>query len=206
MVPRYNPGAKHMSDTHGPRSPAFERLESSISKLQMHSPRRPQQSRSYAPSVPPKDIVSSPLSRRNLTRISGVVKKKPTISPPPIEEPQVGSHIPNAHTVPKNLRNKHFHVRSPSAPASVFAPHDVDASLGRDVPPSLSQEKTNVEGFRSFMDMTPVQKPRHTHIRSRSSMASAAFHAEKARKLLARASSSIASWGKGLGWSSSRKA
>jgi len=221
----YIPGAKHMTDPHSSRTSAFERLESSISKLQTHSPRLPQQSRSYAPPVPPKDNVG--IYSRNFSRSSGVAKKPTLISPPMgrfAPELQVNSSTPNVHAGSKdNCRDKHFHVRSPSAPASVmnvamkprlalaFSVHEKrpdalhNEMLRRNVLPSFSPDKANAEGFRSFMDMTPEQKPRHTHTRSRSSMASAAFHAEKVRKLLARASSSIASWGKGLGWTSSRK-
>lgn len=221
----YIPGAKQMTEPHSSRTSAFERLESSISKLQMHSPHLPQQSRSYAPPVPPKDNVG--IYSRNICRRSGVAKKPSMISPPMgrfAPELQVNSSTPIVHAGSRNnCGNKHFHVRSPSAPASVmnvamkaplalaFSVHEKRPDvlhndlLRRNILPSLSADKVNAEGFRSFMDMTPEQKPRNTHTRSRSSMVSAAFHAEKARKLLARASSSIASWGKGLGWTSSKK-
>jgi hypothetical protein len=224
-VSPYIPGAKHMTDPHSSRISALERLESSISKLQTHSPCLPQQVRSYAPPVPPKDNVG--IYSRNFRRSSGVTKRKPILISSPMgrfaPELQLNSSTPNVHAGSKNCRDKHFHVRSPSAPVPVmnvamkprlalgFSVHEKrpdvlhNELLRRNVLPSLSSDKANAEGIRSFMDMTPEQKPRHTHIRSRSSMASAALHAEKARKLLARASSKFASWGKGLSWTSSRK-
>jgi hypothetical protein len=229
ITSRYN-NMKRTPEPRGQRSSAFDRLESSISKLQTHSPHQRQQSQAYSPPVPPKDRMNAfslTPSKRNLNRRSGVVRKKPSVVPLPTEhlafEPQIGSHIPDAHPVPINFPNRPFRARSPSAPASVarptikphlapgsslrpHAPHN--GSFGSNIPqPTLPPplKKSNPDGFKSFMDITPEQKPRQIHARSRSSMAGAAFHAEKARKLLARASSSIASWGKGLARSSSKK-
>jgi hypothetical protein len=229
IVPRYNPGVKQIADAHRLKPSAFEQLESSVSKLQTHSPHLPhqhqrQQSES---SVPPRKDKHLPISHRSLNRSSGIMKKKPIVVPLPIprqaSEPQLGPHIPAARAAPKNLRDK-FHARSPSAPAWVpgstprsqlapsFPVHRPYASPGelfeRNIPqraPPPRPKTTNVEGFRSFMDITPEQTPRHTHSRTRTSMVGAVFHAEKARKLLARASSSIANWGKGLARSSMKK-
>lgn len=228
---RYDHGAKDATSALRPRPSALDRLESSISKLQTHSPRQHQLPQSRSPPVPPKDRVRVPPvthSPPNQSRRSDIIRKKPSIvAPLPMKhfepKPRIYSHSPNAQAAPMHITDRPFHARSPSAPASVadptMRPHLAPAftirsyapqtgplkgDLSQPTPPPLLKKK-NREGFRSFMDITPEKKPRQIHARSRSSMAGAVFHAEKARKLLARASSSIASWSKGLARSGSRK-
>jgi hypothetical protein len=223
IAQRYKLRARNTADSGGLGPSAFERLETSVSKLHTHSPHQPPRFESQLPTVPPKDKLNPlPSSKKNLNRNSGILKRTPVGAALPLaSEPQIGSHQSKGQAVPKNLGDRHFHARSPSAPASVVGPTQKshlapafsvrrpyashDESLERSIPRPASPKKSNIEGYRSFMDITPEQKPRRTHNRSRTSIAGAVFNAEKARKLLARASSSIASWGKGLARSNSKK-
>lgn len=228
-VPRHH-GARHTVNANTPLPPAFERLESSVSKLQALGCPQPRRLRSHLPPVPPKDKLDDlplPPSKDKLKRKSGIMKGKMVANIPQIphsdSEPQNGPQMSSGKAPLRKFGDRDFHARSPSASASVAGAtsraHLTPFSIGRpnashsqlyehNIPqphPFPQAMQSNAEGFKSFIDITPEQKPRRTHNRSRSSIAGAVFHAEKARKLLARASSGIASWGKGLARSSSKK-
>lgn len=247
LGPPQNPGTKHAVNVQNAvheRSFAFERLESSISKLQTHDPNH---SRKQSQVYPPNGQIIHHNSRLNA--LPSMPSKIPMRGPLEIRKPTMHAFpsrerlSERLHAQPQpslrssDLGEGYFHTRSPSAPAAVASPkpklpaappcslHEMrpvpaarndsfrsyaarkhDAPQPPPVPPLPPIGKqSKAEGLRSFMDVTPEQKPRHTHTRSRSSMAAAAVHAQKARKMLVRASISVANWGKGLARSGSKK-
>lgn len=239
LVPPHNLSLRNtvnVRDLTRKQSFAFERLESSISKLQVHSPHQTEPQ----PVIRPKNklealpITPSEMALAARARNSSTVMK-PTINAASRARSSERSQPPHASRGRTNHGDRHSHTRSPSAPAAVVSPNPklpsappFSLSQVRSVPtshddfykrfgannpgvlpppplPTPPPKQTNAEGLRSFMDVTPEQKPRPTHTRSRSSMAGAAAHAEKARKMLMRASISVANWGKGLTRSGSKK-
>ncbi|KAF7985116.1 hypothetical protein HWV62_9025 [Athelia sp. TMB] len=188
---------------------ALERLETSLTRLQAHSPastptKMPPQPRSPGilkkPKVPPRDMVMHSARPRPAAR------SKSHVAMP-------------AHRTREQLQ----HARSGSAPESAARrptmlipadPFRASRGMAQDTFDSVPLE---ADGMRSFMNFTPepmdLSLPAHgllgnAHVRSRSRASvagAAASQAERARKLLARASSSFFSWGRGLRRSKSER-
>lgn len=241
----YQPNSEHLISK---RSSAYERMESSISRLNEFGP-RVQVPRSYsensAPVVPPKDRTQDaflPVTpKTRLSRSPGIVRKRPSYDTAPrmaklVEEPhrevdrQVhrSASLQTVRTVTAveyndRERNRHDpHTRSPSAPLlshfqgptkSPAPPFSIrrpfrKESLGRlanykGTMPYANSRHSSANGLRSFMDSDgSAEEDTRDVSRARFSQfppfVSAAGHAEKAKKLLARASSTMTSWGKGL--------
>ncbi|KZP17980.1 hypothetical protein FIBSPDRAFT_956725 [Athelia psychrophila] len=176
-------------------SVALERLENSLSRLQAHSP------------------ASTPTKAQVPPRSPGILKKPKTL---PLD---VAAHyadprpVARANTSVHQKHERQQHSRSPSAPECAVRrpalrvpadPFRASRGAGPDVfdgvPPA------DAEGMRSFMNITPEPRdlslPAHGPLmayRSRTSTAEVTVGpAEKARKLLARASVSIVNWGRSL--------
>lgn len=180
-------------------------------------------------------FILTPGPTSNPIRRSGILKKRPEVDACVRNErlpeiPKVRPQIVRTRSVPKLSRDRQIHTRSTSAPEApvanaplapafclrqlrsapspandnAFKQFGTPFNIPPPPPPPLYLKTNNTEGLRSFMDITP-EKPRNSHTRSRSSLAGAAAQAEKARKLLVRASNSVANWGKVLARSSSRK-